>query len=154
MCAMTWNLTKIPKVAHFFWDGKPLSFLRWASINSFSVLNPEWTLVFHMTKDDVKAQWLSHENKQTNCADYRDWLSKLPNLEIVEEDAFAGMHGVHQSDLLRTKYLSDDGGLWSDADIIYHKPMSALECNLPTYADRDCGLCWSSRQEGGYLGAF
>ena len=142
---MTWKLTKIPKIAHFFWDGKPLSFLRWASINSFSVLNPDWELRFHMTKDDVKAAWKSDENKQVNSSDYREWLSKIANLQIIEETEFEEMHGVHQSDILRTRYLSEDGGIWSDVDILYHKPMDELECNVSDYSDRDCALCWNGK---------
>lgn len=138
---MTWELAKIPKIAHFFWDGNPLSFLRWASINSFSVLNPDWELRLHMTKDNIEARWKSSENKHVNCDDYRGRLADIDNLEIIDETELAGMHGVHQSDILRTKYLSEDGGLWSDVDIIYHKSMDDLECNLSDYKDRDCGIC-------------
>lgn len=140
---MTWELTKIPKIAHFFWDGNPLSFLRWASINSFSALNPDWELRFHMTKDTAAARWSSNENKQVDCDDYRERLGDISNLKIIEETAFGGMHGVHQSDLLRTRYLFEDGGIWSDVDILYHKPMDELACNIAEYADRDCALCWS-----------
>ncbi len=139
---MTWHLTKIPKIAHFFWDNKPLSFLRWMSMHSFSVLNPDWTLKLHVTTDDTGATWTKGNNKQRfEADDYRSWLPKIDRLEIIQETDFPGLHGVHQSDILRNRYLSEDGGLWSDVDILYHRPMDGLACNDARLAQHDTGLC-------------
>ena len=139
---MTWHLTKIPKIAHFFWDNKPLSFLRWMSMHSFSVLNPDWTLKLHVSETDTSATWNKGNNKQRfEAQDYRGWLDKIDRLEIIQETDFPGLHGVHQSDILRNRYLSEQGGLWSDVDILYCQPMNALRCNIKENAEHDAGLC-------------
>ena len=39
------------------------------------------------------------------------------------------MPEVHKSDFLRLELLSTIGGLWSDMDIIYFKPMNSLYFN-------------------------
>ena len=139
---MTWHLKKIPKIVHFFWDNRPLSFLRWMSMYSFSTLNPDWVLKLHITTDDATAGWSWANNKQRfEADDYRRRLSEIDNLEIIEETDFPGLHGVHQSDILRNRYLSEEGGLWSDVDILYCQPMNALRCNVHGNSERDTGLC-------------
>lgn len=139
---MEWKLRKIPKIAHFFWDNKPLSFLRWMSMHSFSVLNPDWILKLHVTATDTHATWNKGNNKQRfEADDYREWLSKIDRLEVIQEADFPGLHGVHQSDILRNRYLSEDGGLWSDVDILYYRPITALVCNDAQLGERDTGLC-------------
>jgi len=139
---MTWHLKKIPKVVHYFWDNRPLSFLRWMSMHSFSVLNPDWTLKLHTTTDQAGPNWPRGNNKQQfEAADYRGRLHEIDRLEVIEESDFPGLHGVHQSDILRNRYLSEEGGLWSDVDILYCQPMNALRCNIKENAEHDTGLC-------------
>jgi hypothetical protein len=139
---MTWYLKRIPKVVHYLWDNRPLSFLRWMSMHSFSVLNPDWTLKLHTTTDQAGASWSWANNKQQfEAGDYRGRLQEIDRLEVIEESDFPGLHGVHQSDILRNRYLSEEGGLWSDVDILYCQPMQALRCNIKENAERDTGLC-------------
>ena len=143
---MTWNLKRIPKIAHYFWDNRPLSFLRWASINSFSVLNPDWELKLHVSSDSANPNWSWPNNKQKPSGDYRGWLDRIKNLKIIEEVQFPGLHGVFQSDILRNQYLVEDGGLWSDVDILYYKPITEMVCNQEEFADMDCALCVPTAQ--------
>ncbi|MHA2084458.1 MAG: hypothetical protein ACXABD_11950 [Candidatus Thorarchaeota archaeon] len=144
---MTWHLKKVPKLVHYFWDNRPLSFLRWMSMHSFSALNPDWTLKLHITTDQAGANWSWTNNKQQfEAGDYRRRLHEVDRLEIVEETDFPGIHGVHQSDILRNRYLSEEGGLWSDVDIIYCNPMAALFCNVKDNAEYDTGLCRPGRR--------
>ena len=109
---------------------------------SFSRLNPDWELKLHITTDAEGATWSWNNNKQTfDAGDYRGRLHEIENLQILNEDSFPGLHGVHQSDILRNRYLSEDGGLWSDIDIIYYRPMDVLGCNLKENAEHLTGLC-------------
>lgn len=142
---MTWNLTRIPRIIHFFWDNRPLSFLRWMSLHSFSALNPDWEIQLHVAPDDIRPNWSGPSNKHHVTNDYRDWLSKVPNLTLVEESELPLLPGVQRSDILRNKYLFDQGGVWSDIDIIYHQPITRLDCNDPSQKDYDCGLCYTAR---------
>lgn len=137
-----WKLG-IPKIAHFFWDNRPMSFLRWLSLQSFSVFNPDWQLKLHMTPDSVSPNWRQANNKdqQSEDSDQRGHLGEIARLEIINEPSFHDLHGVQQSDILRNKYLFEDGGLWSDIDILYFNSMSKILCNIQQYADHDMGLC-------------
>jgi hypothetical protein len=114
------------------------------SLFSFSTLNKDWQLRLHTVSDDIEPTWGSANNKHRAEKDYRDWIGKIPNLLIVNEADFPGLPGVQRSDILRNKYLYEDGGLWSDVDIIYYRPMSHLGCNLVEYQDVDCGLCYTN----------
>lgn len=135
-----WKLN-IPKTVHFFWDNRPLSFLRWLSINSFSTLNPDWEIKLHVTQDSVTPNWKQGNNKHEIQSDYRDWLEKINNIQIVEENLLPGLHGVYQSDILRNLYIYNDGGLWSDMDILYYRPMTSLFCNIDDNFCHSTGLC-------------
>lgn len=44
----------IPRIAHFYWAGKPMSALRAASIQSFKQHNPEWEVRVHGHKHEDK----------------------------------------------------------------------------------------------------
>jgi|GEM_PF-5057532 len=139
---MTWHLKKIPKIAHFFWDDRPMSFLRWMTLRSFAMLNPTWKLKLHMSKTATGPGWRSPNNKQTyDYADYRGMLSRVPRLTIVPENRYPNMHGVHQSDILRNIYLSGEGGIWSDVDILFYRPIDLLLANAPENSNHTCGLC-------------
>jgi len=106
------------------------------------VLNPDWTLKLHTTIDQAGASWSWTNNKQQfEAGDYRGRLREIDRLEVIEETDFPGLHGVHQSDILRNRYLSEEGGLWSDVDILYCQPMDALLCNIKENSEHDTGLC-------------
>ena len=40
-------MKKIPKKAHFYWGGERLSFLRWMTLKSFRIFNPDWEIILH-----------------------------------------------------------------------------------------------------------
>lgn len=142
---MSWHLTKIPKIVHFFWDNRPLSFLRWMSLRSFSTLNPDWKIKFHVTYDSAAPTWKQKNNKHQIQKDYRKWLNNIDGLEIIKETRLTGLHGVYQSDILRNLYLYKDGGIWSDIDILYYKPMERLNCNNDSNSHQATGLCIARR---------
>jgi hypothetical protein len=50
---------------------------------------------------------------------------------------------VHKSDYLRWALLSTIGGLWSDMDIIYIKPINDLYINTPENKDKETVVCIS-----------
>jgi hypothetical protein len=143
-----WHLKNIPKIAHFYWGGKKLSYLRFLSVQSFRQLNPDWTVRVHMpTKlSRAKPAWDSFQQKDIDLAS--DYTAQLKSLDvgIVYHDfgryRFKNQaHEVHKSDFLRWRLLGQHGGLWSDIDILYTRPMDQLEENLPKNADIDAVLC-------------
>lgn len=131
-----WHLTRIPKVVHFYWGNEKLSYLRYLSVLSFRKLNPDWHIKIHIPAvlNTNPPAWETMHQKGINIGkDYFDQLEKL-NVEIVKHD-FSGefdnnAHEVHKCDFLRWKILSEEGGVWSDIDILYVKPIDDLAENI------------------------
>lgn len=137
---MTWHLENIPKVAHFYWGNKVMPFMRFMSINSFTKLNPDWTVLLHrpsVLADGLIATWKTGEHSGgsaiENVVDYTEEIWLLPRVNVerwdVAELGGDGVSEVFRSDLLRWRLLHERGGLWSDADILYLKPMDELYLN-------------------------
>jgi hypothetical protein len=132
-----WKLNNIPKIAHFYWGNKEMNFLRYMTLFSFSKLNPDWQLVLYLPKvssesDDSIPVVIKSKN-------YFDELESIKNLKIetIDLGEFNHFSEVHKSDFLRWRLLSTIGGLWSDMDIIYCKPMNDLEFNRDQHKNVD-----------------
>jgi hypothetical protein len=144
-----WHLTRIPKIAHFYWGGTKLSYLRFLSVKTFRRQNPDWSILIHVPKivSSVVPCWESFQQKNVNIEhDYFDELNTIEDLKIVTHNfnryRFDNQaHEVHKSDFLRWKLLNKYGGLWSDIYILYTKPMWALSENTPENAHIDTALC-------------
>lgn len=137
-----WHLTHIPQIAHFYWGGGPLSYLRFLSIQSFKKQNPEWQVKVHQPVTNSQAPWSWDNNIKQ---DFRDQIDTL-DVVVVEHDfdlyGFTNQaHEVHKSDFLRWKLLSEQGGLWSDIDIFYLRPMNNLKENIEENSTVDVALC-------------
>jgi hypothetical protein len=131
-----WHLTKIPKIIHFYWGNEKLSYLRYMSVLSFRKLNPEWKIKIHipLILNTNPPAWNSiHQKNISIDKDYFEELTKL-DVEIIKqdfsEDFDNAAHEVHKCDFLRWKILATEGGVWSDIDILYVKPIDELVENV------------------------
>jgi len=133
-----WNLTQVPKIAHFYWGNKTLTLDRFLSIASFSLLNPDWDVFLHRPCDlsgELNATWNTYEHKRCNSDNgyecYWENLRTLKNLTVKVHNFtnLPSFSEVHRSDCLRWDLLADIGGLWSDLDILYIRPMNELYFN-------------------------
>lgn len=131
-----WELNKIPKIAHFYWGEEILPYARYLTIYTFSKQNPDWKIKYYYPKIRCKEQmWKTFELKYdiSQLKDHTLYLKNLP-IDLIEWD-FArylmpnGISEVFKSDLLRWYLLSTVGGLWSDMDVLYFKPMTNLLIN-------------------------
>jgi hypothetical protein len=144
-----WHLTKIPKIAHFYWGGEKLSYLRFWSVKSFQKLNPDWTIKIHVPVVLSKATpaWDTFQQKNVNIRhDYFDKLTDINGVTIVKHDFLDynfdnNAHEVHKSDFIRWHLLAKYGGLWSDIDILYTEPISCLKENTDSTHAVDTALC-------------
>lgn len=137
-----WYLTQIPKVAHFYWGGGPLSYLRFLSVQSFKNQNPDWQVKFHQPaiNSQAPAAWTNNIKQ-----DFRSQVDAL-DVEVVAHNfdsyGFSNQaHEVHKSDFLRWRLLATEGGVWSDIDIFYIKSIECLEENNAQHANIDVALC-------------
>jgi hypothetical protein len=137
-----WHLTKIPKIAHFYWGGGALSYLRFLSVASFKKQNPDWQVQVHVPSVDsvAPADWDNNISQ-----DFRTQLVEL-DVDVVAHDfdsyGFTNQaHEVHKSDFLRWRLLATQGGLWSDIDILYIRSMNNLAENSAENSTVDTALC-------------
>ncbi len=149
----SWHLSRIPRIAHFYWGGERTSYLRYLSVASFRQANPEWEVRVYVpatvTSADSAAAWVTrecYEGTHFFGRDYTRDLFALPDVQFVEVsfDAWPGIAGARETfkaDLFRWRILSTVGGLYSDADIVYHRPMSAANFNTPANRDAEIGYC-------------
>ena len=138
-------MLQIPKIIHFFWDKTPLSYLQYLTIVSFNKFNPEWRIILHQTnKAYGSVTWVTPENRIKHSG--KDYYNNLINLDYVElndidfnELGFTeNLPDVYKSDYLRWYLLSTIGGVWSDMDILFIKPLSDLD--LPE--DTETVVCY------------
>jgi hypothetical protein len=144
-----WYLKNIPKIMHVYWGGGKLSYLRYLTIESFHYYNPEWEIILYKsTCDHQYIPWHTHEQEYAD--NYTDFYGSVSGLNItVKEIDFKSIgftnHAseVHKSDYLRWKLLYEVGGLWSDIDILYIKPMDDICFNKLELSDVNAVFCIS-----------
>jgi hypothetical protein len=156
-----WYLVNIPKILHVYFGGR-LSYLSYLTIISFMRHNPDWEVMFYYPKVCTKhISWASFEQKYPSTfKDYFPEVMKLPiSLIPIDFDQFGlsnSISEVHKSDYLRWHLLSTIGGLWSDMDILYFKPMNDLFINRPEnwYAETIVSISGYGHSIGFLLGSY
>lgn len=141
-CNRDWVLDKIPKIAYFYWGCSRLSFLKFMSLYSFCHFNPDWKVKLYTPSYLSRFNpWdKPHEGQSWfNGLDYSKYLTSLP-IEIISLDfrevPFSNRASeVHKSDALRWYLLNKFGGLWSDIDILYFRPMTVWNRNCLSFRD-------------------
>lgn len=143
---MGWELN-VPKILHVYWGGGTLHYLRFLTVKTFMKFNPDWEVKFYYPlTPTMNVTWNTGENNyQTICKDFTSELMELPITKIEVDFTVHGfdngMPEVHKSDFIRLHQLSTDGGVWSDMDILYFKPMSDLYFNTPGHKDIKTFYC-------------
>lgn len=128
-------MLKIPKIAHCFWyapDGLP--YLRYISIASFALLNPDYLVKIYSLEKPLKVGKTFDTHEQCVIHITRDYfpdLIALKNIQLInldksflEEVNLTIDTAVHWSDILRIKLLSTEGGFWFDSDIIFTRSLA------------------------------
>ena len=147
---MSWNLKNIPKIAHFYWDSATgMSFLRYLTIYSFRKYNPDWKIKIHSSVETYKnnVTWCTSEHKNgVVTGTYDNECRNIKNVEFIKHDFTKynftnNVPEVYKSDFLRWILLYQQGGLWSDFDILYTAPMDNLNFNNEANQNLDTGVC-------------
>lgn len=144
---MEWNLT-IPKILHLYWGGEKIPYLRFMTIKTFMKHNPDWEINLYYPKHLTKKQsWFTYENK-LQLHQYKDFTPEIENMSINKVEVDFEYYGisnniseVHKSDFIRLIKLNEFGGLWSDMDIFYIKPMTDFYLNKKIYGDIETYVC-------------
>jgi hypothetical protein len=105
-----------------------MSFLNVVSVLSFRKYNPDWKIIIYnatQTPDDSKnrLQYVPYTGK-----DYFYILGELPYVEIRELDITKyRVHSILVSDIWRREILYETGGVYSDFDVLWLKPMKEFK---------------------------
>jgi len=125
-------MKNIPKIAHFYWGNKVLPYLRYLTLYSFKKYNPDWEIKLYVPKVlQSEMSWASSEHKfPISCKNYSSRVESL-GIKIIPFDfetinVSNSLSEVIKSDFLRWHLLSTQGGLWSDMDILFFRPISQI----------------------------
>jgi len=145
----SWHLS-VPKIAHFYWGGGNMLYMRYLSIVSFMKYNPDWRVVFWYPQEHYRGRsWYTDmyppKINERVCKDYFKSILKLDIIKSPVDFRALGarrnMSEVHKNDYVRVHALCHYGGLWSDTDIIYFKPVTELMVNNPGNEDKKVFVC-------------
>lgn len=116
-----------------YWGrSKPLSYFRFLTVKSFKELNPDWNIIIAYSIDSkAERAWNIgiHERDQEYVGE--DFFSKLEDIATTvfydfSDTIVKNEHDIHKSDYVRWHLLKEYGGVWSDFDIYYIRPISTL----------------------------
>ena len=123
------ELVGIPKLMHLYWDESPMSWLQTLTVTTFHMHNPEWRIFIYVPiqKYERSAKYIP----DYTGIDYFDTIKDLPYVTIVKVDLKKykideNIHNILRSDIFRYNILYEKGGLWSDFDIIWLRPIECL----------------------------
>lgn len=132
----------IPRICHLYFGGSgPMAKLMVFTILSFHRYNPEWQIKVYKTKQ--KNNELG-KNKYVSVYDGKDYfymIESLPyvNIKVIDVTDYGikkDIHSILGSDMFRMKILYDEGGLYSDFDMLWLKPIEEL-MNVDYFGDID-----------------
>ena len=134
-------MNKIPKKIFFYWNGKHLSWMRYMTLYSFRKFNPEWDITLYVSNEDNKKRtWFSHHQQDFFAYTKTDtYFNKLEELNItIKPVVFPDSHvnivknmdPVYRSDIFRYYKLYEEGGFYSDMDVLFFRPMDNLYNDL------------------------
>jgi hypothetical protein len=147
------------KEIYFYWGNETMSFMRYMTLYSFRKLNPDWTITLLVNKQTQDRRLRGTIEKQDKTEykgkDYSYLLSKL-GIDIttfrnsmidLDENIVRDMSDVHIKDILNWKLLAGPGGIVSDMDILFLKPIGNL-----IDASTDIGLvCFAGHPKKDYI---
>lgn len=126
----------IPKIFNCYWYGNQFSYLNYLCLETFIFYNPDWTINLYRPKNSehkLVTWWSTEQKTQYTGINYYQYIDKLPiniiDIDFNEIGFFQDASDVHKSDYLRWYLLYNFGGLWSDLDILYTKPITKIYNN-------------------------
>ena len=119
----------IPKILHLYWDRSPMSKLQTLTPVTFHKQNPDWRINLYIPKQKYigNAKYVPIYTGK----DYFNIVEKLSYINIIEfdlKDYFIreDLHNILRSDIFRYQILYEQGGVWSDFDVLWLKPISHI----------------------------
>ena len=132
-------MDRIPKELHLYWDGSNMSLLQTFTVETFHKLNIDWNINIYMPLEKYDGSMGFNFIPDYLGPDYfhllknKDYVNIVP-IDLDVYDVRKDVHGILRSDIFRYNILYNVGGVWSDFDIIWLKPMEHF-CNIEYHGD-------------------
>ncbi len=121
-------MEKIPKELHLYWDGSNMSKLQALTVTSFNKLNPDWGINIYMPQKRYTGDMKFDFIPDYIGPDYFHTINDLDSVNVysidlndygIQED----LPDIIRSDIFRYHVLYHVGGVWSDFDVLWLRPM-------------------------------
>lgn len=153
----------IPKQIFFFWGNEQMSWMRYMTLKSFRLFNPDWKMILYVSKctilnkpwtDEVLQDFFSFNGvnyyadiKELNI-EIREW--DLNKINIKRDINITNISPSQMSNFFKWYTLYEIGGIYSDLDIIYFKPIDKFYNELVNSL-YDTAICETSYLSIGLL---
>ncbi len=145
----------VPKKIFFYWGNDTMSWLRYMTLYSFRKFNPDWEMELHVSHIDIKNKyWKTPEAQDFHSYAGKNWLSEVEKLGVTIKECPVFVEGAgpsHNSNFFKWNELATSGGIYSDMDILFIKPIEEYYNNIK---DLKTGISYSTevahRSHGGY----
>jgi len=130
-------MDRIPKELHLYWDGSPMSHLQALTTASFHDLNPSWRISVYTPKQvyNGNAKYIPPYNGENFFHLVKDAsYVNMCEIDLNDYNINNDLHNILRSDIFRYHILYSVGGVWSDFDVLWLKPMEHFN-NIDYYGD-------------------
>jgi len=154
----------ISKTMNFFWGNEKMSWLRYMTLFSFKVTNPDWKIRLYFTEPVAVEKTWSEYNQQDFFAfvgddvtekilslgvEIRSW--ELSNPELTEAKEVKLIGPSHKSNFFKWGLLAKESGFYADMDILF---TSSLNDYYEKVKDVDVVNCFRNNHFSiGFLGS-
>ena len=126
------------KNIYFYWGNDTISYMRYMTLFSFQVYNPDWDIYLIKNNQKDNRSLIGTVEKQDNTEyvgnDYSNLMNSLDiniiefknNMIDLKDEVVSNMSDVHIKDILNWKLLSEQGGIVADMDILFIAPMEQI----------------------------
>jgi len=123
----------IPKRLIFFWTGEYMSWLRYMTLYSARMWNPDWDIILYIaptSKNKVKP-WPTHNLQDSFYFDGPNYFNKVLDLgiRICEWDTPEGwghLEPAQKCDIFQWQIMYEYGGFFCDMDILFTQQLDSL----------------------------
>lgn len=143
----------IPKKIYFFWGNEKMSWMRYMTLKSFTMFNPDWQIYVYTSNRMITTKTWDTGNHQDffafNGSDYMDKARELDiefrvwdadNNGLIEASKIRNMGASHKSNLFKWYMMATEGGIYCDMDVLFFRPIDKFykELNKGGYTTAIC----------------
>lgn len=126
-------MKNIPKICHLIWTrNSPMSMIQVFTVKTFHKQNPDWEIIVHLIRQEPKDLAKNRYVPDYKGVDYfpliRDMdYVKIADINLIKEKIHRDKCGIQISDILRERLVYKYGGVYSDFDMLWLRPMSEFK---------------------------